>query len=77
MTRKFMISFDVESSFTNIALKEGIDIAVKYISEANPDLKLSTTEHRHLRHFATAQNSFLLKVHCMIQPIIFSLSKYS
>ena len=33
------ISFDVESLFTNIPLEECIDLAVKYISEGNPDLK--------------------------------------
>ena len=35
-----MVSFDVESLFTNIPLKECIDLAVNYISEGNPDIKL-------------------------------------
>ena len=41
MFSKFMVSFDVESLFTNIPLEECIDLAVNYISEGNPDLKLT------------------------------------
>ena len=40
MFGKFMVSFDVESLFTNIPLEECIDLAVNYISEGNPDPKL-------------------------------------
>ena len=40
-----MVSFDVESLFTNIPL------AVKYVSEGNPDLKSSTNE---LKTFSTS-----------------------
>ena len=32
MFGKFMVSFDVESLFTNIPLEECIDLAVNYIS---------------------------------------------
>ena len=39
MSRKFMVSFDVESLFNNIPLEECIDLAVNYISEGNPDIK--------------------------------------
>ena len=35
---QIFIYFDVESLFTNIPLEECIDLAVKYISEGNPDL---------------------------------------
>ena len=31
VSRKFMVSFDVESLFTNIPLEEYIDLAVNYI----------------------------------------------
>ena len=41
MFGKFLISFDVENLFTNNPLEECIDLAVKYISEENPDLKLT------------------------------------
>jgi len=53
MFGKFMVSFDVENLFTNIPLEECIDLAVIYISEGNPDLKLS------LFTVATAQTNFL------------------
>ena len=56
---KFLVSFDVESLFTNIPLEECIDLAVKYILEGNPDIKLSDTELRDLFSVATAQTHFL------------------
>ena len=59
MFGKFMVSFDVESLFTNIPLEECIDLAVNYISEGNPDLKLSESELRSLFTIATAQTHFL------------------
>ena len=40
MSRKLIVSFDVESLFNNIPLEECIDLAVNYISEGNPDIKL-------------------------------------
>ena len=56
-----MVSFDVESLFTNIPLEECIDLAVNYISEGNPDLtcKLTESELRSLFTVATAQTHFL------------------
>ena len=33
MRNKFMVSFDVESLFTNIPLEESIDLAVSYITQ--------------------------------------------
>ncbi|XP_078355795.1 uncharacterized protein LOC144640561 [Oculina patagonica] len=57
----FMVSFDVESLFTNIPLDESIDLAVKYVKEGNSDIKLSTDELRTLFRFATAQTHFLFK----------------
>ena len=59
MFGKFMVSFDVESLFTNIPLGECIDLAVNYISKGNPDLKLSEPELRSLFTIATAQTHFL------------------
>jgi len=38
---KFMVSFDVESLFTNIPLLETIELAVDYILSGNPNIKLS------------------------------------
>ena len=34
VSRKFMVSFDVESLFTNIPLEEYIDLAVNYIPDS-------------------------------------------
>ena len=59
MYGKFLFSFDVESLSTNIPLEELIDLAVKYILEGNPDIKLSDTELRDLFSLATAQTHFL------------------
>ena len=36
LSGNFMVSFDVESLFTNIPLNECIDLEVKYVSEGNP-----------------------------------------
>ena len=54
-----MVSFDVESLFTNIPLEECINLAVNYISKCNLDLKLSKPELRSLFTVATAQTHFL------------------
>ena len=54
-----MVSINVESLFTNIPLEECIDLAVNYISEGNPDLKLTESELRSLFTVATAQTHFL------------------
>ena len=61
MLSKFLISFDVESLFTNIPLEEYIDLAFKYISEKNPDLKLTPSDLKRLFTFATAETHFLFK----------------
>ena len=54
-----LVAFDVESLFTNIPLEECNDLAVNYISEGNPDLKLTESELRSLFTVATAQTHFL------------------
>ena len=59
MFGKFMVSFDVESLFTNIPLEKCIDLAVNYISEGNPDLKLTESELRSLFTAVTTQTHFL------------------
>ena len=38
LSGKFMVSFDVESLFTNRPLEECVNLAVDYISKGNPDL---------------------------------------
>ena len=61
LSGKFIVSFDVESLFTNIPLEECVNLAVDYISKGNPDLQLTKTELRNLFNFATAQTHFLFK----------------
>ena len=55
-----MISFDVESLLIKNE-EECIDLAVRYISDGNPDLKLSSTELKSLFSIATAQSHFLFE----------------
>ena len=50
-----------QSLFTNVPLEECIDLAVKYISEGNPDLKLTPSDLKCLFTFATAETHFLFK----------------
>ena len=54
-----MVSFDVVSLFTNIPLNESIDLAVSYIVEGNPNLKLSKADLTKLVSFATSHTNFL------------------
>ena len=61
LSGKFMVSFDVESLFTNIPLEECVNLAVDYISKGNPDLQLTKSELGNLFNFATAQTHFLFK----------------
>ena len=53
-----MVSFDVESLFTNIPLIESINLAVDYIMKGNPDIKLGRENRTKLFFFATAQTHF-------------------
>ena len=55
-----MVSFDVASLFTNIPLKESIDLAVSYITEGNAKLKFSKAELSKIFSIATSQTHFLL-----------------
>ena len=58
---KFMVSFDVESLFTNIPLLESIELAVDYILTENPNIKLSKDNLKELFLIATAQTHFLFQ----------------
>ena len=53
-----MVSFDVESLFTNIPLIESINLAVDYIMKGNPDIKLGRENLTKLFFFAIAQTHF-------------------
>ena len=54
MSRKFVVSFNVESLFTNLVPEECTDLAVNYIAEGNPDLKLGKPELSSLFTIATS-----------------------
>ena len=56
-----MVSFDVNSLFTNIPLDETIDIAVNLILERKPHLNITSDELRQLFLFATSKTCFLFK----------------
>ena len=49
------------SLFTNIPLEECSDLAVSYISERNPDVKLTPSDLKRLFSFATAETHFLFE----------------
>ena len=54
-----MVSFGVESLFTNTPLDECINLAVKYITEGNPGLKLRKNELKRLFEFSTKETHLL------------------
>ena len=56
---KFMVFFDLASLFTNISLKQYIDLAASHITEGNPSLKLSKTHLTKHLSFAPFQANFV------------------
>ena len=54
----FMVSFDVESLFTNIPLNETINIAVDLILENKPEIELTKKDLTELFEFATKYTHF-------------------
>ena len=58
---KYLVSFDVESLFTNIPLNETINIAVDLILENEPSLKMSRKQLVQLFNFATSKSHFSFK----------------
>ena len=58
-SNNFMVSYDVTSLFTNIPLHDTITIAIDYIMEANPNIKIEKQELENLFHFATSKSHFL------------------
>lgn len=48
MHGKYMVSFDVESLFTNIPLEKSIELAVNTILEGIPNIKLTHQEFKKL-----------------------------
>ena len=63
LSRKFLVSYDVTSLFTNIPLQENIDIAINLIFSHNPNLNITKKNLlEKLFLFATSQTQFILKL---------------
>ena len=68
LSRKFLVSYDVTSLFTNIPLQETIDIAINLIFNPNPNLRITEKEvqkfyfwlHHRIILFLTA--NFIIKL---------------
>ena len=60
----FLVSYDVNSLFTNIPLCQRIDLAVNAIIDGSisSDLKLNKLQHKQLFNFATTHTHFSMVV---------------
>ena len=59
LSKKFLVSYDVISLFTNILLQETIDITINLIFNHNPNLNITRKELKKLFLFATSQTHFM------------------
>ena len=59
LSKKFLVSYDVTSLFTNIPLQETIDIAINLIFNHNLNLSITRKELKKLFLFATSQIHFI------------------
>ena len=59
LSQKSLVSYDVTSLFTNVPLKETIDIAINLIFNPNPNLNITKKELKKLFLFATSQTHFI------------------
>ena len=59
LSKKFLVSYDVTSLFTNIPLQETIGIAINLIFNHNPNLNITRKELKKLFLFATSQTHFI------------------
>ena len=57
--KKFLVSYDVASLFTNIPLQETINVAINLIFNHNSNLNITKKELNKLFLFATSQTPFL------------------
>ena len=55
---KFLVSYDVNSLFTNSPLKEAIKVAVGLIKTSYPNLKISSDNLTKMFKFATCETHF-------------------
>ena len=61
LSKKFLVSYNVTSLFTNISLQETIDIAINLIFNHNPNLNITRKKLKKLFLFATSQTHFIFK----------------
>ena len=61
LSKKFLVSYDVTSLFTNIPLQETIDIGINLIFNHSPNLNITRKELKKLFLFATSQTYFIFK----------------
>ena len=59
LSRKFCIFYHVTNLFTNISLKETVDIAINLIFNYNPNLNITKKELKKPFLFATSQTHFI------------------
>ena len=59
LSKKFLVSYDVTSLFTNISLQETIDIAINLIFNHNPDLKITRKELAKVFLFPMSKSHFI------------------
>ena len=59
LSKKFLVSYDVTSLFTNITLQETIDIAINLIFNHNPNLSITRKELKKLFLFTASKTHFI------------------
>ena len=59
LSKKFLVSYDVTSLFTNIPLQGTIDMSINFIFSHNPNLNITKKELKKLFLFATLQTHFI------------------
>ena len=59
LSKKFFVSYDVTSLFTNIPLQETIDIAINLIFNHNPNLNIIKKELQKIFLFPTSQTHYI------------------
>ena len=59
LSKKFLVSYDVTSLFTNIPLQETINIAINLIFNHNPDLNITRTDLKKLVLSAASQTQLI------------------
>ena len=59
LSKKFLVSYDVTSLFTNIPLQETIDIAINLLFNHNSNLNITRKELKKLFLYATSKTHFI------------------